>query len=168
MTSDRILPGDIYEDCDFHPVLCIESSVEDNVVCGISLIDGTMPRSCSFAHCDVQRLSLVEAVRLRKIWERLFTNDEYNDYQKVRAILLQNIHAEIIEAVLGVVRKNCHMPTQPDDDRLLKAVLAVREGKGIPIEVPTKFIIKHTLLLLERNGNIVFGVNDFFYYEADD
>ncbi len=67
MTSDRILPGDIYEDTDYHPVLCTEADEDD--VSGISLIDGSAPRSCSLSHCDVQRLSVVEALELRGIWD---------------------------------------------------------------------------------------------------
>ena len=54
-----ILPGDIYEDCSFHPVLCV-GAVGDEVW-GISLIDGSHPRSCSIGHCGVRKLTLQQA-----------------------------------------------------------------------------------------------------------
>ena len=59
----EILPGDIYEDCAYHPVLCILVSEEDDEIAGISLIDGSYPRSCSLVHCGVRKLSVLEALR---------------------------------------------------------------------------------------------------------
>ncbi len=38
----KIKPGQIYEDCAYHPCLCIEATEHD--VWGISLIDGSQPR----------------------------------------------------------------------------------------------------------------------------
>lgn len=58
-----IAPGEIYEDCAFHPVLC--TGVDGDEVEGISLIDGSHPRSCSLQHCGVVRLSIEDAVRIR-------------------------------------------------------------------------------------------------------
>jgi hypothetical protein len=52
-------PGDIYEDCAYHPCLCVR--IEEDDVEGISLVDGTVPRSCSIAHCGVRRLTPQEA-----------------------------------------------------------------------------------------------------------
>ena len=52
--------GDYYEDCAYHPCVCIH--VEDGEVCGVSLIDGSYPRSCSVPGCGVRRLSLREAL----------------------------------------------------------------------------------------------------------
>ena len=44
MRSNQIIcPGDIYEDSAFHPCLCIEANKDD--IWGISLIDGSYPRS---------------------------------------------------------------------------------------------------------------------------
>lgn len=51
----KINIGDIYWDCAYHPVLCTESDGDD--VAGISLVDGSQPRSCSIKHCGVQRLT---------------------------------------------------------------------------------------------------------------
>lgn len=65
--KQKIRVGDIYEDCDYHPVLCTESSRWD--VAGISLIDGTTPRSCSVEDCAIRKLSLSSAVELREVWD---------------------------------------------------------------------------------------------------
>lgn len=70
MTLASIMPGDFYEDCDYHPVLCTEADGDD--IAGISLIDGSAPRSCSIEHCGVKRLSREEAVKLHLIWRQLF------------------------------------------------------------------------------------------------
>ncbi len=45
--------GLIYEDCAWHPVLCTYASEADDELQGISLIDGSFPRSCSPIHCGV-------------------------------------------------------------------------------------------------------------------
>jgi hypothetical protein len=65
--ADEIRPGDIYEDCACHPVLCTHVSDVDDEICGISLVDGSAPRSCSLRHCGVRRLSLGEAVATRAL-----------------------------------------------------------------------------------------------------
>ena len=54
-------PGDIYEDCAFHPVLCLGVDYKNDEIWGISLIDGTYPRSCSLLRCGVRKLGLQEA-----------------------------------------------------------------------------------------------------------
>ena len=58
--------GDIYEDGAYHPVLCTEVETEERDVClyGISLIDGSHPRSCSVMHSGPIKFSVEEA------WER--------------------------------------------------------------------------------------------------
>ena len=63
-TSDRIEPGDIYEDCAFHPVWC--TWVDEDEIRGISLLDGTEPRSCSLAHCGPIKLTVHEALEIRR------------------------------------------------------------------------------------------------------
>jgi hypothetical protein len=59
------VPGDIYEDCAYHPVLCTHVSYADDEIIGISLVDGSAPRSCSLRHCGVRKLSIAEALELR-------------------------------------------------------------------------------------------------------
>ena len=53
-------PGEYYEDCNFHPCLCVRS--KDDVIYGISLIDGSFPRCCDANHCGVIKLSFKQAM----------------------------------------------------------------------------------------------------------
>ncbi len=63
--SERFRPGEIYEDCAYHPVLCVEVDYEEDSIRGISLIDGTYPRDCSLLHCGVRKLTVPEAWDIR-------------------------------------------------------------------------------------------------------
>lgn len=54
-------PGEIYEDCFYHPCVC--TSVDDDEIQGISLVDGSYPRSCSIEHCAPRKLTVEEALR---------------------------------------------------------------------------------------------------------
>ncbi|MFI1280449.1 hypothetical protein ACH4U5_06725 [Streptomyces sp. NPDC020858] len=59
--------GDIYEDCFFHPVLCTE--IDDDgwvVLSGISLIDGSFPRSCDAQHCWPIRVPVEEVMTIKR------------------------------------------------------------------------------------------------------
>ncbi len=60
---DGIGPGDLYEDCGFHPVLCIYRDGDE--VGGISLIDGSQPRACSIARCGVRKLTIADVAAPR-------------------------------------------------------------------------------------------------------
>ena len=62
----NLAPGDVYEDCAWHPVLCVSVDYENDEICGISLIDGTYPRSCSLRHCGVRKLTVEEAWEVRQ------------------------------------------------------------------------------------------------------
>ncbi len=62
-SSDTITVGGIYEDCSFHPCLC--TLIEGDDIEGISLLDGTAPRSCSQAHCGPTALTVSEAVSIK-------------------------------------------------------------------------------------------------------
>ncbi|GAA2213056.1 hypothetical protein GCM10009850_085180 [Nonomuraea monospora] len=64
MTS--ISPGEIYEDCSFHPVLC--TSNDGDEIQGISLIDASMPRACSIGFCAVVKLSIDDVIAARTDW----------------------------------------------------------------------------------------------------
>jgi len=57
--EEDIKAGDYYEDCAYHPCLCIR--VDDDEVSGISLIDGLYPRSCSVFGCAIRKLSRKES-----------------------------------------------------------------------------------------------------------
>ena len=57
----RLKPGDIYESCSCHPVLCLGVDYKRDEIWGVSLIDGTHPLSCSLLHCGVRRLTPKQA-----------------------------------------------------------------------------------------------------------
>lgn len=57
--------GSFYEDCAYHPCLCISCDEELDEVLGISLIDGSTPRSCSLSHCGIKKISLEEVLHLK-------------------------------------------------------------------------------------------------------
>ena len=58
-TPADLRAGDIYEDCFYHPCLCVRVDGDD--IQGISLVDETFPRSCSLTLCGVRRLTPQEA-----------------------------------------------------------------------------------------------------------
>jgi len=62
----NIHPGDIYEDCFYHPVFCVGVDYKEDEIWGISLIDGSQPRSCSILHCGVRKLSADEAWKVKQ------------------------------------------------------------------------------------------------------
>jgi hypothetical protein len=63
-------PGDIYEDVFYHPCLALGVSYENDEIWGVSLIDGSHPRSMSLAHNDVRKISLDEAWDLKQRYIR--------------------------------------------------------------------------------------------------
>lgn len=62
--SGELNAGELFEDCRYHPCLCIEAASDDDPdgVLGISLVDGS-PCGCSIAHCGLRKLTVDEAVR---------------------------------------------------------------------------------------------------------
>jgi hypothetical protein len=62
--------GDIYEDCAYHPVVCEEVEDEGENVSGVSLLDGSRPRSCSLQHCGVRLLTKEEADKSIEAWKK--------------------------------------------------------------------------------------------------
>ncbi|WP_308380119.1 hypothetical protein [Streptomyces sp. ISL-43] len=59
--------GDVYEDCFFHPVLRTE--IDDDgwvVLSGVSLIDGSFPRSCDAQHCGPIRIPVEEVMAIKQ------------------------------------------------------------------------------------------------------
>ena len=66
--GSSIMVGAVYEDCSFHPCLC--TGVDDDTVEGISLIDGSSPRSCSQLHCGPTALSVDQATRIKANFEQ--------------------------------------------------------------------------------------------------
>jgi hypothetical protein len=64
--SDRIRVGELYEDCSFHPVLCVYSDYDDDELRGVSLIDGRGPSSCSPRHCGVVRVTIEDVLKAKE------------------------------------------------------------------------------------------------------
>ena len=64
MSNLKFKPGDFYEDCAFHPCLCTHVSGHD--IEGISLIDGSVPRSCDIVHCGVRKLTLEDVLQIKE------------------------------------------------------------------------------------------------------
>jgi len=56
--------GDFFEDCAYHPCLCIAvgGDCDEDGVEGISLVDGSGPRCCSERHCGLRLLTVEEAI----------------------------------------------------------------------------------------------------------
>ena len=61
--KQQIKPGDYYMDCSYHPVLC--TAADGYTLEGISLIDGSSPRSCSLINCRPRKLTFKAALRLK-------------------------------------------------------------------------------------------------------
>ena len=61
----KLKPGDIYEDCAYHPVLCLGVDYTKDEIWGVSLVDGTHPRSCGLVHCGVRRLTPKQAWQIK-------------------------------------------------------------------------------------------------------
>src|SRR5258708_1212782 len=57
-----IRPGDLFEDCRYHPCFCYEISDDGDGIFGISLVDGSTWQ-CSISGCGVRKLTPAEAWR---------------------------------------------------------------------------------------------------------
>ncbi len=64
MEEDEFEVGGFYEDCAYHPCLC--TAVGGLSVQGISLVDGSTPRSCDIGVCGVRPLTVEEAISIRQ------------------------------------------------------------------------------------------------------
>jgi hypothetical protein len=63
--DDSFRVGGLYEDCGYHPCLCVVIDEDDRDIQGISLMDGSGPRSCDLDHCGPQPLTVAQAVAIR-------------------------------------------------------------------------------------------------------
>lgn len=61
--------GDFYEDCRYHPMLCVEANYADDELLGISLVLGGEPASCSPTHCGVVPMTAEEAIERAVRWD---------------------------------------------------------------------------------------------------
>ncbi|MCE2596412.1 hypothetical protein K6Y31_16575 [Motilimonas cestriensis] len=58
----KVLVGDYFESCNFHPCLCIELDEAGRNIEGVSLIDGRII-SCSVENCGIRKLTVEEAIK---------------------------------------------------------------------------------------------------------
>jgi len=75
----ELVLGDFYEDCRYHPMLCIEVASDGDELRGISLITGDVG-SCSLNHCGVVRLTAMEAIERRLHWDDFVAEHGIKDY----------------------------------------------------------------------------------------
>ena len=61
----QLAPGDLYEDCSFHPVVCFTVDYDLDEISGVSLIDGSYPRWCSLRGCGIRKLTVDEAWQIK-------------------------------------------------------------------------------------------------------
>ena len=59
----QINPGDLYEDSLRHPCLCV--SKEGDEISGLSLVDGSFPRTENLKHVNIRKLTVQEAWQWR-------------------------------------------------------------------------------------------------------
>jgi hypothetical protein len=60
--------GEYYEDCRYHPNLCVSVDYENDSIVGISLLIG-VEGDCSPFHCGIRKLTEEEAFSLLDTWE---------------------------------------------------------------------------------------------------
>lgn len=71
LNKNAILPGDLYENCNYHPMVCVENNYGD--IYGVSMIDGSI-LGCSTFHCG--------PVRYKSLTEAQDAIKTYNDQSK--------------------------------------------------------------------------------------
>jgi hypothetical protein len=88
-------PGTLYEDCKFHPMMCLHVDVDEFInvngdpwcsedIYGVSLIDGKIS-SCSLHHCGVRKLTNEQAAKMitqGPDWEEYYSNIEDAEERK--------------------------------------------------------------------------------------
>jgi hypothetical protein len=70
-SAERFVPGDLYEDAFYHPCLCVAANEADDEIWGISLIDGSYPRSTSLGFSAPRKLSVQEAWELKRYLQEI-------------------------------------------------------------------------------------------------
>lgn len=66
--------GDIYLDVFDHPTVCLEIDIDyarkDISLAGVSLFDGSYPRSCSVVHSAPDKIAYEEAWKMKIAYEK--------------------------------------------------------------------------------------------------
>lgn len=88
----RLKVGDIYEDCSCHPVRCTYINIFKNDIEGVSMLDGSRPRSCSLFACGIVKLTEEEAKVRIEAYQRDgqrglmrlngWSGEDYDEFQK--------------------------------------------------------------------------------------
>ncbi len=65
-SGDELRVGGIYEDCSYHPCLCTALDRSEDELRGISLVDGSGPRSCSIKYCGAVPLKLEQVLEAKR------------------------------------------------------------------------------------------------------
>lgn len=65
----RITRGDFYEDCRYHPMLCVAVNHDHDELLGISLVVGGNPGACSATHCGAIPMTPEEAIERALGWD---------------------------------------------------------------------------------------------------
>ena len=73
----KIFPGDFYEDCRYHPMVCLENDAGS--LTGISLIDGSM--QCCDEWACAKAITLEEAVKHKLLGPFGKTSKYYKDWE---------------------------------------------------------------------------------------
>ena len=91
--------GEVYWDCAYHPVLCTESDGED--VAGISLFDGSGPRSCSIYNCGATKLNSDQVQFLIKKREMVLEAErKFHDSETFNANSYEAFRIEVFDSGL--------------------------------------------------------------------
>jgi hypothetical protein len=72
-------PGEFYEDCRYHPMVCVSLGTDGDELEGISLVTGDIG-SCSLNHCGVVKLTAAEAIQRRLHWDEFVEKHGLTDY----------------------------------------------------------------------------------------
>ncbi len=73
MDTKRIRVGDLYMDCAYHPCIATFASIKKDDFEGISLIDGSGPRCCSWKHCGITKIKIKTAMFVRNNWSEFIS-----------------------------------------------------------------------------------------------
>ncbi|MDO7843282.1 hypothetical protein [Sphingomonas immobilis] len=70
-SAASFVPGDLYEDVFYHPCLCVAVDEENDGIWGISLIDGSYPRSTSLLFSVPRKLAVEEAWEMKRKLQKI-------------------------------------------------------------------------------------------------
>lgn len=69
--SRKFKVGDIYYDCAYHPCVCAVVNLKEDMLEGISLVDGCYPRCCSIMNCGPTKITMKQALFMKEKWPEI-------------------------------------------------------------------------------------------------